>query len=644
MRIKLKKLIFPLLVGMILGFASSCKKNDEDSTQHDTIIVKQYEVVTLYFASGKLTNIEYNALFGNNSIQLVKLNDTTLIMSVPLVEPNIYTLEITGLGTYKNSFKVLKTELTDTPEEIVNDLTTAMYDYISALPDTDTDKVGILKYISDFNNLFEEATTAEKERIALFYEANKTSFDEILYGNYTSLKSTSNCVYCVSSSIKFKMSVLAMGAGVAVTWLAPDGLTRLTGALVAIIGYKKAVQYGLELTTKRLNVVEMVIASIMGTQSTTLKSTTTLKFYDGVQQELSMQVQNRCINENDRQATPTEIQVFFYAFDNFNSSIDKLNSVISFVNENVPFTNISLIQNFQLQNLSNETYDLPGEVFDNFTFSIVNPNISLSTSFSSKGKVLLKININDNYLYTEPIVTKMNVTYTDGFNNISKDFDIIVSQTEPFSIEKVSGDNQTGQLGQALANPIKVLVKDEFGNPYSGAKVNFTANNGGSISQTQVTTDADGIASVTWTLGATDNNQTLEVSCFKNDGITSVSGSPLTFKASTGVYIYNVSIGITDVTLTSLNPPIFISDDFYIEVRQSHNNFLEISIKDGAGNSYTSEYTNTHLSGISSGCLAVQFILSDGSEFATLTNRSFSFYTRAERTLTIKQIKVWVKC
>jgi len=104
---------------------------------------------------------------------------------------------------------------------------------------------------------------------------------------------------------------------------------------------------------------------------------------------------------------------------------------------------------------------------------------------------------------------------------------------EPYSIAKVSGDKQSGILSQPLSKPIVVIVKDQAGNPFKGAKVNFAANNGGSVSQEQVTTGTDGIASVTWTLGTTDKTQTATVSAVKSDNKTPLLDSPLSFTAST---------------------------------------------------------------------------------------------------------------
>ena len=69
---------------------------------------------------------------------------------------------------------------------------------------------------------------------------------------------------------------------------------------------------------------------------------------------------------------------------------------------------------------------------------------------------------------------------------------------------RARGDGQTGGVGTALASPLVVEVKDQFGNVVSGFGVTFTASSGGgsvnpSASQNSGT---DGRVSVTATLGS----------------------------------------------------------------------------------------------------------------------------------------------
>ncbi|RYZ48966.1 MAG: hypothetical protein EOP49_17390, partial [Sphingobacteriales bacterium] len=103
-------------------------------------------------------------------------------------------------------------------------------------------------------------------------------------------------------------------------------------------------------------------------------------------------------------------------------------------------------------------------------------------------------------------------------------------------LQKVSGDGQAGGAGQPLNEPVKVRLVNSKGIPQKDVTVIFTvAEGGGSASPSTITTDHDGFALTTWTLGG-QGNQKLHVTVEKPDGITSVTGSPLIFTAPFEVY------------------------------------------------------------------------------------------------------------
>ena len=71
------------------------------------------------------------------------------------------------------------------------------------------------------------------------------------------------------------------------------------------------------------------------------------------------------------------------------------------------------------------------------------------------------------------------------------------------SIRIVSGNNQRGDPGTQLANPLVVEVLDEDGDTVSGVTVTFrVTGGGGSLSATSVTTNSSGRAQTTLTLGS----------------------------------------------------------------------------------------------------------------------------------------------
>jgi len=90
-------------------------------------------------------------------------------------------------------------------------------------------------------------------------------------------------------------------------------------------------------------------------------------------------------------------------------------------------------------------------------------------------------------------------------------------------IALVSGNEQTGTINTALAEPLVVQVTDASGNPISGVAVEWSVAGGGSVSATTTLTGADGRTSVTRTLGPTAGQQTALATA------TGLVGSPVTF-------------------------------------------------------------------------------------------------------------------
>ena len=90
----------------------------------------------------------------------------------------------------------------------------------------------------------------------------------------------------------------------------------------------------------------------------------------------------------------------------------------------------------------------------------------------------------------------------------------------------VSGDGQTGTVGQALANPLRVLVT-RGGTPEVGATVTWTATGAGaSVAPSSVVTDAAGLAATTWTLPQAAGLRSASAA------VSGAGGSPVSFSAT----------------------------------------------------------------------------------------------------------------
>ena len=91
----------------------------------------------------------------------------------------------------------------------------------------------------------------------------------------------------------------------------------------------------------------------------------------------------------------------------------------------------------------------------------------------------------------------------------------------PRTLAKVSGDGQQEAAGAALAEPFVVSVLDQNGSAFPGATVNFAVTSGdGTLSATTATTDENGRASTTLTLGGDPVTNTVEVTVAGLDPVT----------------------------------------------------------------------------------------------------------------------------
>lgn len=107
----------------------------------------------------------------------------------------------------------------------------------------------------------------------------------------------------------------------------------------------------------------------------------------------------------------------------------------------------------------------------------------------------------------------------------------------PASVTIVSGDGQTAVSGTNVASPPTVEVTDQFGNPVSGATVDFAPSSGSSVGTPSATTDGSGQASTSWTV-TTDGSTMQTDGTFPKTLDAAVQGTALATSFS-GVAIYS---------------------------------------------------------------------------------------------------------
>ena len=95
----------------------------------------------------------------------------------------------------------------------------------------------------------------------------------------------------------------------------------------------------------------------------------------------------------------------------------------------------------------------------------------------------------------------------------------------PDTLRALSPVNQPGKREEIVEDAPTVVVLDRFGNPVAGAGVEWEVTAGGGQVSGGTTTDADGRAAATWTLGDSRGAQKLVAR------VQGANGSPLNFLA-----------------------------------------------------------------------------------------------------------------
>lgn len=131
-----------------------------------------------------------------------------------------------------------------------------------------------------------------------------------------------------------------------------------------------------------------------------------------------------------------------------------------------------------------------------------------------------------------------------------------------------SGDAQTGTVGAALANPLRVVVMED-GAPAAGVTVAWSiVSGGGSVNPTTATTGADGIATTTWTVGTASGAKMARAT------VAGFSGSPINFTATANpgpAETLEIEYGDPFAAVTGSNTP----------------NALSVKVEDEFGNAVT---------------------------------------------------------
>lgn len=149
-------------------------------------------------------------------------------------------------------------------------------------------------------------------------------------------------------------------------------------------------------------------------------------------------------------------------------------------------------------------------------------------------------------------------------------FNVTITAATAFSLEYLLGDAQQDTVGVELADSLRVLVRDSFGNPVPNVSVDWAAT-GGSVSAATALTSASGEAAIAYTLGTVAGAQSATAS------VAGLSGSPVPFTmtAIAGAPSALVVVSTPDTVVSGVVPP-----PLEVEARDIHGNLVTWFVDD----------------------------------------------------------------
>ncbi|MGD9486645.1 MAG: hypothetical protein AB7W47_01360 [Calditrichaceae bacterium] len=128
----------------------------------------------------------------------------------------------------------------------------------------------------------------------------------------------------------------------------------------------------------------------------------------------------------------------------------------------------------------------------------------------------------------------------------------------------VSGNNQTGTVGQPLVQYLKVRSVDAYNNPVQGVTIDWTPSLDGSVDHSGLVTNSSGLDSVIWTMRTASGKDTLTVS--------SPGKTPVVFYAQANADVANTIIAYAGNNRTSIAGG---NQQIIAQVQDQYGNFVK---------------------------------------------------------------------
>ena len=457
----MKKLLLSITIIIFSTFLFSCSKDDtaSDSIDENGGQIYRYQVVTINVGSTSLTNNVYLGTLAGTTVELTKVADHELVFYVPETTPIGATeLHINSLNNAKINYEVKDVILTQSVDETLAPLETNFENYGNQLSTASQD-IPFVQNHSTMMSYYNGLSIEEKSEVAKFYKVNKTIIDAVYNTDYSTIQGRNiDMQENRALVLRFKAALAVGMIGSAVAVAEPSNIIRPIAIGVAIAGISAAVDYHFELIDRNINIIEMKINALTGTNNRNTNSQ--LSLTENVATTLPFNVNVRPIQETDSNSQQEYMKLYFATKNRLNELISNINEAILWVNNAIPFVSFDTLPLAQVSSSANPvSADVTSQIMQKINFSISHPNLSLETAtLQSDGQLNLKVKFVGNPTATS-ISSTLNYTYNDDFSSFSGSFPLVVQQQDICTQNPMTPPVITGVNWECNANDeIAILI------------------------------------------------------------------------------------------------------------------------------------------------------------------------------------------
>lgn len=417
-----KKLALLFTVALVL--IVSCSKDDtqNEPINQDGGEIFRSQVVTIVLSGVTLNDTEYQGTIDGVAIRLSKAANDKLTFMVPYSTAlGLKDLVIPTLNNAVIRYDIKETILTQTVTETLSPFFANLVTF-SQNSDGSPEAIEAQATLDSFNNFYANATDSEKTEIAIIYKANKSLFDSIILDTYAGRNIADANADCLA------IAVLGMGASVALM-ISPTGVGQILGVGLFAVSLVKAKKCGKPLYSEFVMAENIRVNDFTGDNNRLASAS--LIFQNDITTSVTFNILKRKLIASDSNKTQPIWVSFFSSFNLMNAHVVAVNAVISVLN-NSPFVNFAPLTKVQLPSTSTNLAVAANQIiFSDIQFTVSHPNLQLvSATLQGTGQMNIKIK----FIGTPsvvPVVSFLNYSYSDDFNNFSGKLPIQVEAVSP---------------------------------------------------------------------------------------------------------------------------------------------------------------------------------------------------------------------